>query len=354
MLDAIGYAAKKAGEPLVPFQFRRNPPGEQDILIEITHCGICHTDLHRVNNDWGGGHYPMVPGHEIVGRVSAVGPGVSRFQVGDCVGVGCMIDSCRRCTSCGEGLEQYCEEGLVLTYNSVMRSATPTYGGYSNNIVVHQDFVLQVPENLDPAAVAPLLCAGITTYSPLRKWGVSTGSKVGIVGLGGLGHLGLKFAKSFGAHTMMFTTSESKVKDAQRLGADQVVLAEDSGTLQKMARTLDFILYTAPDPRGVNQYLELLKRDGTMVLVSLPSSSPELKVSTLTLKRRRLAGSFIGGIAETQEMLDYCGSKGIVSDVEVVPIQNVNQAFLGMERGAVKYRYVIDMSSLRDFSAAGG
>jgi uncharacterized zinc-type alcohol dehydrogenase-like protein len=354
MLDAQGYAAKKAAEPLVPFQFQRGEPGEQDVLIEITHCGVCHTDLHRVNNDWGGGHYPMVPGHEIVGRVSAVGVAVTRFRPGDRVGVGCIIDSCRSCANCGEGYEQYCDGGVVMTYNSVLRSATPTYGGYSNNIVVNQDFVLKVPENLDPAAVAPLLCAGITTYSPLREWGVQAGSRVGVVGLGGLGHLGVKFAKAFGAHTVLFTTSESKIRDALRLGADQAILSGDGAMLQMLSRSLDFILYTAPDPRGINQFLNLLKRDGTMVLVALPGSSPELKVSALTMQRRRLAGSFIGGIGETQEMLDFCGEKGIGSDVEVIPIQAINEAFEKMERGAVKYRFVIDMSSLRGQDGARG
>lgn len=354
MLNAFGYAAKNAADALVPFQFQRDKPGEQDVLIEITHCGVCHTDLHRVRNDWGGGYYPMVPGHEIVGMVSAVGVGVTRFRPGDRVGVGCMIGSCRSCANCGEGYEQYCDGGVVMTYNSVLRGPTPTYGGYSNNIVVNQDFVLKVPDSLDPAAVAPLLCAGITTYSPLRKWGVQAGSRVGVVGLGGLGHLGLKFAKSFGAHTVLFTTSESKIRDALRLGADQAVLSSDRAVLEKQSRCFDFILYTAPDPRGINQFLNLLKRDGTMVLVALPSSSPELKVSALTLQRRRLAGSFIGGIAETQEMLDYCGEKGIGSDVEVIPIQSINEAFEKMDRGAVRYRFVIDMSSLRDHEKAEG
>jgi alcohol dehydrogenase (NADP+) len=318
------------------------------VRIEILHCGVCHSDLHQVRDEWGRGHFPMVPGHEIVGRVSAVGSAVKKFKEGDLVGVGCMVDSCRTCASCAEGLEQYCESGFTGTYNAFERDGvTPTYGGYSDSVVVDQAFVLRIPKGLDPAGAAPLLCAGITTWSPLRHWQVRAGQKVGIVGLGGLGHMGLKFAHAFGARTVLFTTSPGKSEDARRLGADEVVISKNRDELRKHLNSFDFILDTVSAPHDLNQFLVLLKRQGTMTLVGLPDKDPVLKGGALIFRRRSLSGSIIGGIAETQEMLDFCGEHGIVSDIEAIRMEQINEAYERMLRSDVKYRFVIDLASLK-------
>jgi uncharacterized zinc-type alcohol dehydrogenase-like protein len=317
------------------------------VQIEITHCGVCHSDIHQARNEWGNSIYPMVPGHEIVGRVQKVGAKVSKVKVGDMVGVGCMVDSCRTCSSCGEGLEQFCESGFVGTYNSLERDKkTPTYGGYANGIVVDEAFVLTLAPGLDPAGSAPLLCAGITTYSPLKYWGVGPGKKVGIVGLGGLGHMGVKFARAFGAETVCFTTSQSKKEDALRLGAHKAVLSKDPAEMAAHTGTFDFILDTVSANHDVNAYLALLKRDGVMCMVGIPETAVPLMAVHLVMGRKKLTGSLIGGIKETQEMLDYCAKHKIHSDVEVIPVQSINQAYERMIKGDVKYRFVIDMKSL--------
>ncbi len=346
MTKSHGYAAQSAKAKLGPFQFERRDPGPKDVLIEIAYCGVCHTDVHQVRDEWGGGIYPMVPGHEIVGRVVHVGTGVKKFAVGDLAGVGCMVGSCRRCASCRKGEEQYCEGQIVFTYNTSEADGRPTYGGYSNNIVVDEAFTLKISPKLNLAAAAPLLCAGITTYSPMRHWKVGKGQKVGVVGLGGLGHMALKFAHSFGAHVVQFTTSLSKKDDAMRLGADEVVLSRDPDAMQAHANSFDFILDTVSAPHDLNAMLNLLKRDGTMTLVGVPDQPPTLEIAPLIFKRRSLAGSLIGGIAETQEMLDYCADKGIASDIEMIPIQKIDDAYDRMVKGDVKYRFVIDLASL--------
>jgi uncharacterized zinc-type alcohol dehydrogenase-like protein len=348
MFTAKAYAAPAAKAPLVPFSVERRDPRPQDVQIAISHCGICHTDLHLVREDWRAGIFPMVPGHEIVGQVTAVGGAVSRFKVGDRVGVGCFVDSCRTCASCREGVEQYCENGFTPTYNARERDGkTVTYGGYSESIVVDQAYVLRVSDRLPAAGVAPLLCAGITTYSPLRHWGVKAGQKVGVVGLGGLGHMALKFAHAFGARVVLFTTSPSKAEDARRLGADDVVIGGDEAALARHASSFDFILDTVSAPHDLNALLVLLKRGGTMTLVGLPEKDPILKPRGLVMQRRQLAGSLIGGIAETQEMLDFCADKGITADVEVIPVSAINQAYARLLKSDVKYRFVIDLATLR-------
>lgn len=345
---AHSFAALSAKAKLVPFEFELRTPRETDVAIEILYCGVCHSDIHQARDEWGGSMFPMVPGHEIIGKVTAVGSAVKRFKAGDTVGVGCMVDSCRVCSSCQSGLEQYCDTGFVPTYNGMERDGkTPTYGGYADGVVVDQHFVLKIPTGLNLAAAAPLLCAGITTYSPLRYWKVSPGQKVGIVGLGGLGHMGVKLADAMGAHVVVFTTSSSKFEDAKRLGADEVVLSKDSAQMSKHTGSIDFILDTVSAPHNVNSYLELLKRQGTLTLVGVPDKAPELEVFNLIMKRRQIAGSLIGGIPETQEMLDFCGQHGITSDVEIIPIQKINEAYERMVRSDVKYRFVIDMASLR-------
>jgi len=342
-----GYAAQGKTSPMAPFEFERWEPGTTDVQIEILFCGVCHSDLHQVRDEWGGSIYPMVPGHEIVGRVSAVGSGVTKFAVGDLAGVGCMVDSCRECESCGLGLEQYCDRNqIVFTYNSRFPDGTPSYGGYSNSIVVDQAFTLHISPKLDLAATAPLLCAGITTYSPMKHWNVQPGQKVGVIGLGGLGHMALKFAHAFGAHVTQFTTSPGKEEDARRLGADEVVLTRDPEALKALAGTFHFIIDTVSAPHDLNTYLNLLKRDGSMVLVGLPEDPAKVEAFPLAGKRRSLAGSNIGGIAETQEMLDFCAEHGIVSDIEMTPISAVNEAYERMLKNDVKYRFVIDMATL--------
>lgn len=342
-----GYAAKSASSPLAPFSFARREPLPQDVQIEILYCGVCHSDLHTVRNEWKGTTFPVVPGHEIVGRVTAVGGEVKRFKVGDIAAVGCLVDSCRTCANCKAGLEQYCDVAFVGTYNSPDKHlGGMTYGGYSKNIVVDQYFVLQVPDKTNLAGVAPLLCAGITTYSPLRHWKVGKGQKVGIVGLGGLGHMGVKLASAMGAHVVLFTTSPNKQEDAQRLGAHEVVVSKNQNEMDRHVNSFDFILDTVSAQHDLNAYLALIKRDGTLTLVGAPEHPPAVEPFSLIFKRRQYAGSLIGGIPETQEMLDFCAEHKLTADVEVIPIQKINEAYERMLRSDVKYRFVIDMASL--------
>jgi len=350
MLKALGYAAQSATSPLAPFEFQRREPGPKDVQLDILFCGICHSDLHTNRNEWGGRTvYPCVTGHEIIGRVVKVGKDVRKFKEGDIAGVGCMVDSCRTCPNCREGIEQYCDNGFTGTYDSPDKKfGGTTYGGYSDKIVVDEDFVLRIPPNLDLAAAAPLLCAGITTYSPLRHWKVGKGSKVGIVGLGGLGHMGVKLAHAMGAYVVVFTTSPGKTADAKKLGADEVVISKHPDEMKKHAGSFDFILNTVAAPHNLDPFLELLKRDATMCLVGAPSTPhPSPQVFNLIFRRRSLAGSLIGGIKETQEMLDFCGAHNIVSDIEMVPIQKIDEAYERMLKSDVKYRFVIDMASLK-------
>jgi len=344
-----GYAAHSSTSPLQPFSFERRSPGPKDVQIEILYCGVCHSDLHTARNEWTNTTYPVVPGHEITGRVTKVGAQVRKFKEGDLAAVGCMVDSDRTCAACKAGLEQYCEGPATFTYSSEDKHlGGMTYGGYySETIVVDEAFVLRPPANLDLAATAPLLCAGITTYSPLRHWNVQKGQRVGIVGLGGLGHMGLKFANAFGAHVALFTTSTSKTEDAKRLGAHEVVLSKDPAQMAKHANSFDFILDAVSAEHDINAYLNLLKRDGTLVLVGAPEKPLPLSAFSIIPSRRQLSGSMIGGIAETQEMLDFCGQHGITSDIEIIPIQKINEAYERMLRSDVKYRFVIDMASLK-------
>jgi uncharacterized zinc-type alcohol dehydrogenase-like protein len=349
MIKVRGYAARDAQSPLTPFSFERRDPGPHDVQINILFCGICHSDLHQARNDWSNSLYPMVPGHEIVGRVVKVGTDVKKLASGDFAGVGCMVDSCRKCSACKEDLEQYCEQGPTLTYNSKERDSEQlTFGGYSEQIVVEERFVVKIPAHLDLKAVGPLLCAGITTYSPLRHWDVGPGSKVGVIGLGGLGHMGIKFAKAFGAHVVMITTSPEKAKDARRLGADDVLVSRDTAAMDQKAASFDFLLNTIPVGHDLNPYLALLKRDRSMVLVgALTALAPPLQGFSLIAGRRSIAGSAIGGMVETQQMIDFCAQHDIVSDVEIVPIQAVNEAYARLLKNDVKYRFVIDMNSLK-------
>jgi uncharacterized zinc-type alcohol dehydrogenase-like protein len=348
MFTCTGYATSAANEPLQPFSFERRDLRPKDVKIEIEFCGVCHSDLHQARNEWGNTAYPCVPGHEIVGKITAVGSSVTKFRTGETVGVGCMVDSCRECASCRQGLENYCEKGFVPTYNGRDKSTgETTYGGYATAIVVDEDFVLRLPENLDLAAVAPLLCAGITTYSPLRRWKVGRGSKVGIVGLGGLGHMAVKLAHAMGAQVILFTTSPGKSEDAKRLGADAVVVSKDAGQMAAHANSFDFILDTVGVNHDVNIYLNLLRRDATMVQVGAPEKPLSVAAFSLIMHRRNFAGSLIGGIPETQEMLDFCGKHGIVSDIELIPIDQINTAYERMLKSDVKYRFVIDMASLK-------
>lgn len=348
MLASSGYGATSASEPLKLLHFERRDLQPQDVQIDILYCGVCHSDLHTARNEWGGTSYPVVPGHEIIGRVAAVGAEVRAFKPGDMVGVGCMVDSCQHCSACDEGLEQYCENGFVGTYNGEEgHIGGMTYGGYARNIVVTEKFVLRLPPGMDPAGAAPLLCAGITTYSPLRAWKVGPGQKVGVVGLGGLGHMGIKIAHAMGARVALFTTSPAKAEDAKRLGADEVVISSDRAQMKAQRNSFDFILNTVAAPHDLDAYLTLLKRDGTMTLVGAPASPhPSPQVFNLIFKRRRLAGSLIGGIAETQEMLDFCAEHGIVADIEMIRIQDINDAYERMLKSDVKYRFVIDMATL--------
>jgi len=348
MNKTIGYAAHGATTPLEFHSFNRREPLATDVEIDILYCGVCHSDLHTARSEWPGTVYPVIPGHEIVGRVSRVGGMVKSFAAGDLAAVGCMVDSCGTCPDCHEGLEQYCQRGAVLTYNSPDKhTGGVTYGGYSKRIVVDERFVLRVPRTLSLPGVAPLLCAGITTYSPLRHWGVRRGKKAGIVGLGGLGHMGLKFADAFGAHVVLFTSSPGKEPDARRLGADDVVISGDVDAMKRHAGSFDFILDTVSVPHDLDALTALLRRDGTLCLVGAPSQPhPSPAVFNLVLKRRQIAGSLIGGIRETQEMLDFCAEHGITSDVELIRMQDINVAYERMLKSDVKYRFVIDMSSL--------
>ena len=350
MYNAKAYSAASATSPLASTTINRRDPTEKDVQIEILFCGICHSDLHQVRNEWSGlmpTAYPCVPGHEIVGRVTKVGSAVTKFKPGDLAAVGCMVDSDRTCPECKAGYEQFCPN-FVLTYNFPDKhTGGMTYGGYSDSIVVDEHFVLHVPKNLDLAGTAPLLCAGITTYSPMRHWGVTKGKKVGVVGLGGLGHMGVKFAHALGAETVVFTTSPSKKDDALRLGADDVVISTDANQMKKHADTFDFILDAVAAPHDINSYIGMLKRDGNITMVGAPEQPLAVGVFGLLFRRRSFSGSLIGGIAETQEMLDFCGKNNITADVEVIPIQQVNEAYERLVKSDVKYRFSIDMSSLK-------
>ena len=346
-----GYAAQSAKAALAPFDLERREPRPDDVVIKILYCGVCHSDLHQVRSEWEGTLYPCVPGHEIVGHVTAVGDHVSKFKVGDTVGVGCLVDSCQSCAACDEGLEQYCENGFVGTYNGPTADAPGhTLGGYSQSIVVKDDFVVKIshaPEQL--AAVAPLLCAGITTWSPLRHWKVGPGQKVGIVGIGGLGHMGIKLAHALGAHVVAFTTSESKRQDALDLGADEVVVSRNEAEMAAHANSFDFILNTVAASHNLDAFTILLKRDGTLTLVGVPEHAhPSPNVGALIFKRRAIAGSLIGGIAETQEMLDFCAEKGITSEIELIAAKDIETAYARMVKSDVKYRFVIDSATLAD------
>src|SRR6476469_3951934 len=346
--EVRAFGTEAADARLQQLNIQRRKPTPHDVEIEILYCGVCHSDLHTARNEWHGTIYPCVPGHEIVGKIVSVGNHVKKFKVGDHAAVGCMVDSCRDCEYCKEGLEQYCEVGNTGTYNSPDKYlGTHTYGGYSENIVVDEHFVLRVPENLDLAATAPLLCAGITTYSPLRHWKAGPGKKVGIVGIGGLGHMGIKLAHAMGAHTVAFTTSERKRQDARDLGADEVVISKNAEEMQQHVGSFDFILNTVAASHDLDAFTKLLKRDGTMCLVGVPADPhPSPNVGQLIFGRRAIAGSLIGGIAETQEMLDFCAERGIVSDIEMIPIQKIDEAYDRMQKSDVKYRFVIDNASL--------
>lgn len=355
-MKTIAYAARDAQSPLSPFTFERRAVGARDVRIDILYCGICHSDLHQARNEWNSSIYPMVPGHEIVGRVAEIGKDVKKYQVGDTVGVGCMVDSCRVCASCRAGLEQFCEEGMTPTYNGMLRDGkTMSQGGYSKTIVVDEDFVLRIPAQfseggkLSLASAAPLLCAGITTYSPLRYWKVGKGSEVGVVGLGGLGHMAVQIAKAMGARVTVFSTSPKKRADALRLGADAVILSNDPAEMAKHARQFDFILDTVSATHDLDAYLDLLRHDGTLLLVGAPEENhPAPLFHSLVMRRLKIAGSLIGGIPETQEMLDFCGAHGIGSHVEVIDIKDVNAAYERLLKGDVKYRFVIDLATLKE------
>ncbi len=350
--EILGYAVPSANSDLIPYSFTRRVPRADDVVIEILYCGICHTDIHYVKNDWGRSIFPLVPGHEIIGRVIDVGENVTLFKPGDNVGVGCMVDSCQHCTSCKEGLEQYCEEGPTYTYSSRDRQDnTVTYGGYSEKILVSEKFVLRIPDGLDLKGAAPLLCAGITTWSPLQHWGVEKGTNVGVIGLGGLGHMAIKLAKGLGANVTLFTRTPEKKQDAYRLGADNVIISTDKVQMNKSNNKYDLIIDTVPYVHNLNPYLPSLKIDGTLVLVGLLHNiEPTLNSIPLVNGRKSVAGSSIGGIIETQELLDFCDGFGITSDIELIKIQDVNEAYKRMLKSDVKYRFVIDMASLKEKS----
>jgi uncharacterized zinc-type alcohol dehydrogenase-like protein len=348
-LNTKAYAAFNAANPLGPYQLERRTLGSHDVAIVIDYCGICHTDIHQVRNEWGGSLYPMVPGHEIVGHVQEVGADVTGFHPGDYVGIGVMVDACRSCSSCAEGLEQYCENGFSPTYNGTEQDKKrPTYGGYAEHIIVKEHFVLHLPTHLPLPSLAPLLCAGITTYSPLRHWKVGAGQKVGIVGLGGLGHMGIQFAHALGARTYAITTSPHKKADALKLGAEDIIVSKDPSAMAQHANSFDFILSTISAPYDLSAYLNLLKRDGTIVIVGAPNKPTELGIFDLIPGRKTIAGSLVGGIQETQEMLDFCGLHNITAEIELISIQEVNEAFERMLKSDVHYRFVIDMASLRN------
>jgi uncharacterized zinc-type alcohol dehydrogenase-like protein len=348
MIPTNAYAAQGAVSPLAPFRFERRNPGPKDIQIEILYCGVCHSDIHQVRDEWGGSIFPMVPGHEIVGRITHTGEKVTRFKVGDLAGVGCFVDSCRTCSNCQAGLEQYCEEGMVGTYNGRERGTkAPTYGGYSTQIVVDEDYTLQISDKLSLPGVAPLLCAGITTYSPLRYVNAGKGHRIGVVGLGGLGHMGVKFAAAFGAEVTMLSTSRSKEADAKKLGAHHFLLTTDAEAMKAKANYFDIILNTVSAQHAYSTYLNLLRTNGTMIVVGVPPTPSTAPAFDLIMKRRSIIGSLIGGIKETQEMLDFCAEHNIVSDVEIIPISQINEAYEKVIKGDVRYRFVIDINSLR-------
>jgi uncharacterized zinc-type alcohol dehydrogenase-like protein len=348
-MNVLGYAAPSAKAELAPYQFERRDIRADDVVIEILYCGICHSDVHHVNNDWGGTTYPIVPGHEIIGRVVNVGPDVTRFKPGDHVGVGCMVDSCQHCAACQQGLEQYCEEGPTLTFDNLDRhDQMRTFGGYSEKIIVREKFVLRIPEGLDLKGAGPLLCAGITSWSPLRHWRVREGTNVGVVGLGGLGHMMLKLAKALGANVTLFSRSPGKEQDAHRLGADNVVISTDANQMVAVNNKFDLIIDTVPYTHDINPYMPSLAINGTLVIVGfLGNLEPTLNTVPLIMRRKSVAGSVIGGIAETQELLDFCGEHEITADVEVIKVQDVNEAYKRMLKSDVKYRFVIDMASLK-------
>jgi uncharacterized zinc-type alcohol dehydrogenase-like protein len=343
-----GYSVSGAHEKFKPIAYELRDLGPEDVRIKIAFCGVCHSDVHQARDEWGGAVFPLVPGHEIVGEVEAVGSKVTKVHVGESVGVGCMVDSCGECEYCLSGEEQFCKKGTTFTYNTRLPDGSTTKGGYATGIVVKEHFVLKLPGGLDLAKTAPLLCAGITTYSPLHHWKVGKGQKIGIVGLGGLGHMALKLAHAMGAHVVQFTTSLKKREDARRLGADEVVLSHDEGAMAAQAGTFDFILDTVSAPHDLNQYLELLRRNGTMTLVGVPPVPPTIEIGNLIYRRGSLAGSLIGGIAETQEMLDFCGRHGITSEIEMISMQQIDTAFDRMVKSDVKYRFVIDLASLEE------
>ncbi|MFY0568042.1 NAD(P)-dependent alcohol dehydrogenase [Archangium lansingense] len=352
MLKTSAYAAAAAGKPLAPYSFEQREPGPHDVLIDILYCGVCHSDIHQARDEWGGSIYPMVPGHEIIGRVRQVGQHVKKLKVGDMAGVGCMVDACRDCSSCRQDLEQFCLKGVAYTYNSTeLDRKTPTHGGYASQIVVAEHFALKVPAGLDPASAAPLLCAGITTYSPLRQWNCKKGDRVGVVGLGGLGHMAVKFAVSMGAEVTVLSTSRAKESDARRLGAQAFEVTRDEATFKRLAGRLDLIIDTISAQHDYNQYLSLLRPQGAMVLVGVPPEPTPVAAFSLIGGNKRLAGSSIGGIAETQEMLDYCAKHQIVSDIEIIPIQKINEAYERMLKGDIRYRFVIDLASLSGANA---
>lgn len=347
MLPTKAYAVQNATSTLAPFNFERRNPGPHDVEIDILYCGVCHTDIHLTRNDWGISVYPMVPGHEIVGKVRSVGNHVKKLKPGDVAGVGCLVDSCRECDYCEEGLEQYCQGGFVLTYSAYEKDGkTITQGGYSSKIVVDERFVLKISEKLSPSHAAPLLCAGITTYSPLKKWKVGKGHKIGIIGLGGLGHMAIKFAASFGADVTVLSTSPGKKADALKLGAHNFVLTTDEEQVKSVANSFHFILNTLSAPHDYNKYIGMMKIDGTMICVGLPVEPMTIPSFNIVFTRKCVAGSLIGGLPETQEMLDYCAEHNIVSDIEVIPIQKINEAYDRILKSDIKYRFVIDMSSL--------
>lgn len=347
MLSTKAYAAKEAKALLEPFMIERREPGPHDVLIEILYSGICHSDIHQARNEWGGASFPMVPGHEISGKVIRIGAQVKKINMGDRVGVGCFVDSCRTCADCKDGVEQFCEKGPSWTYNSTQQDKkTPTFGGYSTHITVDENYVLRIPSEISSAQAAPLLCAGITTYSPLRQFKVSAGQKVGVVGMGGLGHMGVKLAVAMGAEVTVFSASKSKESDAKKFGAKHFILTADPKNLEPLAGKFDFILDTVSAAHDLNVYLGLLRRDGAMTIVGVPDKPAEVQAFSLILRRRKLSGSLIGGIQETQEMLDFCAQKKVFPEIEIIPVQKVNEAFDRTVKGDVRYRFVLDMSSL--------
>lgn len=346
MIQSKGYAAQDAQTDLAPWNFERREVGPHDVQFDIQFCGVCHSDLHQIRDEWGGAIFPMVPGHEIVGRVVAVGSHVKKFKVGDLAGTGCLVDSCRTCENCKDGFEQFCDNGMIGTYNAMGKDGLPTYGGYSNTIVVHEDFVLHLSDKLDLAATAPLLCAGITTYSPLRHWKVGKGHKLAVLGLGGLGHMAVKFGVAFGAEVTILSTSPEKEADAKKLGAHHFVVTKDEQQLAAVKGTFDFILDTVSAPHDINFYMSLLRRDGVHICVGVPPTPYQLHAFSLIGGRKSLVGSLIGGLPETQEMLDFCAEHNIVSDIELIDIKDIHASYDRMIKGDVRYRFVIDMATL--------